>query len=182
MMNGKGKILACIFSLALIIAGCQSSVRFTSNKKGINSTAYSKPKKTEQTANTVQISPETIGSERYHIIVEAENWLGTPYCYGGYSKDCTDCSGFVLNIFQTAGIALPRTAESQYEFGTDVGDSEKEAGDLVFFRDKSRISHVGIYAGNNEFIHASISNGVVRQSLDDFYYREHYAGARRVIQ
>ncbi len=182
MMESRRKILVCIFSLALIISGCQPSVRFTSNKKGINSTTYTKPKKTEQTVNTAKYSPETIGKERYLIIEEAVNWLGTPYCYGGYSKDCTDCSGFVLNIFQSAGIALPRTAETQFEYGTDVDENEKEAGDLVFFRDKSKISHVGIYAGNNEFIHASISNGVVRQSLDDFYYREHYAGAKRVIQ
>ncbi|OGU11107.1 MAG: hypothetical protein A2X61_00350 [Ignavibacteria bacterium GWB2_35_12] len=181
-MDGKGKIFVCIFSLALVIAGCQPSVRFTSNKKSINSSTYSKHKNKEQTGNTVQYSPETIGTERFRIIGEAESWLGTPYCYGGYTKDCTDCSGFILNIFQTAGIALPRTAESQFEFGSDIDESEKEAGDLVFFRDKSKISHVGIYAGNNEFIHASISNGVVRQSLDDFYYREHYAGAKRVFQ
>ena len=182
MIASQRKILVSIFSLALIIAGCQPSVRFTSNKKGINSTTYTKPGKTEQTGNIPKYSPETIGSERFHIIEEAENWLGTPYCYGGYSKDCTDCSGFVLNIFQSAGIALPRTAETQYEFGRTVDDNEKEPGDLVFFRDKSKISHVGIYAGNNEFIHASISNGVVMQSLDDFYYREHYAGAKRIIQ
>ncbi|MBI5324171.1 MAG: C40 family peptidase [Ignavibacteriae bacterium] len=181
-MTGKGKITVCIFSLALIFAGCQPSVRFTSNKKPLNNSTYSKPDKTKTKGVPPSYSPETIGAERYLIIEEAENWLGTPYCYGGYSKDCTDCSGFVLNIFQTAGIVLPRTAETQFEFGNDVSENDMEPGDLVFFRDKSRISHVGIYAGNNEFIHASISNGVVRQSLDDFYYREHYAGAKRVIQ
>ncbi|TAL67746.1 MAG: NlpC/P60 family protein [Bacteroidetes bacterium] len=181
-MDGKGKITVCIFSLALVIAGCQPSVRFTSSKKPNNNSTYSKPVKTEQKGETFKYSPETIGAERYRIIEEAESWLGTPYCYGGYSKDCTDCSGFVLNIFQAVGIMLPRTAETQFEYGNNIDDNDKEAGDLVFFRDKSKISHVGIYAGNNEFIHASISNGVVRQSLDDFYYREHYAGAKRVIQ
>ena len=181
-MDGKGKITVCIFSLALFIAGCQPSARFTSNRKPVKNPAYSKSVKPEQKSESFKYSPETIGAERYKIIEEAESWLGTPYCYGGYSKDCTDCSGFVLNIYQSAGIELPRTAESQYDFGKDIGDSEREAGDLVFFRDKSKISHVGIYAGNNEFIHASISNGVVKQSLDDYYYREHYAGARRILQ
>ena len=115
------------------------------------------------------------------IVREAEKWLGTPYCYGGLDNHCTDCSGFVLQVFSTVGVVLPRTASDQFEYATNVNEDNMQPGDLVFFQHGSGIAHVGIYVGNNEFIHASTSRGVVRQSLDDEYYRTTYAGCRTLF-
>ena len=122
-----------------------------------------------------------LNNKQKEIINFAESWVGTPYCYGGMDKSCTDCSGFVMQIYGMAGIKLPRTALQQYEFGKFVDDKKMSPGDLIFFIRDSKIGHVGIYVGNNEFIHASTNRGVVLQDLDDEYYRQTFAGVRRVI-
>ncbi len=171
-------IFLIVAVFAVLISGCQPSLRFVTRNSTSQKETTEKPSLTIEEA----IKGEKLTPLKNTILSEAEKWLGTPYCYGGSSHDCTDCSGFVLNIFLAAGIKLPRTAEQQFFYGKDINDSDKDTGDLVFFRDKSRISHVGIYLGNNEFIHASTSNGVVVQSIDDDYYKNHYAGTRRIIQ
>jgi cell wall-associated NlpC family hydrolase len=125
--------------------------------------------------------PGDISEERQTAIRTAAEWIGTPYCFGGESKDCTDCSGFVMMVFQSVGVQLPRTAEDQYEFSTKVKRSNLLAGDLVFFKDKKKVSHVGLYVGNNRFIHASSSQGVMSSSLDETYFDGRFCGGGRVL-
>ena len=112
-----------------------------------------------------------------------ENWLGTPYCYAGSSKSGVDCSGFVNalyhNVFNTDIGA--RNSTDIYKKITKVDKSELEEGDLVFFRiRKKRISHVGIYLGNNKFAHSSTSSGVIISDLNETYYKKYYAGGGRL--
>jgi cell wall-associated NlpC family hydrolase len=127
----------------------------------------------------------TLTAERRLVILESQKWMGTPYRYGGTSRDGADCSGFVLSVFEKAGISLPRTADAMFNAGTPVALSSILPGDLVFFSDESvgdGITHVGIYTGQDKFIHSSSSSGVIISSLTQSYYRKHYAGARKVLR
>lgn len=122
-------------------------------------------------------------ARRIRVIVD--EWLGTPYRWGSDRRDVgTDCSGFTRRIFeQTFEIRLPRVSRDQYRVGRSVRITDLRPGDLVFFdtRDDGRISHVGIYAGDGKFAHASTSRGVVYDALRSRYFRRAYRGARRVL-
>ena len=108
-------------------------------------------------------------------------FLGAPYRLGGSSVRGIDCSGFVQKIYSLFGIDLPRTAAEQSHTGVEVARSSLAEGDLIFFKTKNTISHVGIYIGNNKFVHAASSNKGVRvDSLDSAYYKTHYTRAIRL--
>jgi cell wall-associated NlpC family hydrolase len=114
----------------------------------------------------------------------ALSYRGAPYRFGGQSsRTGFDCSGLVQAVCAKWGIYLPRAANAQYSMGKPVSKENLQAGDLVFFANtyKYGISHVGIYIGNGEFIHASSGGkGVVVTRLDEAYHKNHYAGARRL--
>jgi len=119
------------------------------------------------------------------ILNTAMQHLGTPYRYGGSAPGGFDCSGFVKYVYSQNGYNLNRTAASQYSQGTPVSKAELQLGDLVFFCcGSSSIDHVGIYIGNNEFIHSSSprSGGVIITNLGESYYLNSYAGAARIVQ
>ncbi len=119
------------------------------------------------------------------VVQAAYAFRGTRYVMGGTSRSGFDCSGFVRYILGAAsGVALPRTATEQYDHGAKIPDGQLRPGDLVFFKNtyKRGISHVGIYVGGGEFVHAANSHkGVRMDHLSDRYYQAHYAGARRVL-
>lgn len=118
------------------------------------------------------------------VVAEAKKYIGTPYRSGGTSSAGLDCSGLVVTVYKKFGIAVPRTSHEQAKFGAQVGRSELKPGDLVFFRTSgtTKVSHVGIYTGDGEFIHASTrSRRVKYDRLDNKYFRNRYATARRVL-
>ncbi len=116
------------------------------------------------------------------IISLSMNYIGVPYVFGGTSPYGFDCSGYVQYVFANAGISIPRTADVQYDFGTPISTTELVSGDLVFFSTYTYgASHVGIYLGDNKFIHASSSRGVTIDSLGSSYWSSHYIGARRIL-
>ncbi len=119
------------------------------------------------------------------VVQAAYAFRGTRYVMGGTSRSGFDCSGFVRYILSaTDGVALPRTAIEQYEHGTPVSQAQAQPGDLVFFKNtyKSGISHVGIYVGGGQFVHAANAHkGVRADSLNSSYYQAHFAGIRRVL-
>lgn len=120
------------------------------------------------------------GSE---ILAEAQNYLGTPYVSGGASPSGFDCSGFTYYVLKQCGYAPYRTPADQYRQGTAVDKSSLQPGDIVFFANTyaSGISHVGIYAGNGQFIHSPNSRSTVSYSdLTRGYWADHYYGARRM--
>lgn len=112
---------------------------------------------------------------------------GKPYKYGAYGPSSFDCSGFVFYVFRTAiAKQLPRTASAIHTFANPIKQSELEKGDLVFFKTTSsgRISHVGIYIGNNKFISAisdGSETGVIIRKLSDRYWKNAYYSSGRVL-
>ena len=95
--------------------------------------------------------------------------------------DGIDCSGFTLVTFGNRfGVSLPRTVEQQARLGVNVPRHALHAGDLVFFKTGFKTRHVGIYAGDRKFLHASTSQGVILSSLDNPYWRAKFWQARRL--
>lgn len=118
------------------------------------------------------------------ILAEAQKYLGTPYVSGGASPSGFDCSGFVYYVLKQLGFSPYRTPADQYTHGTAVSKENLKVGDIVFFANTyaSGISHVGIYAGNGQFIHSPNSRSTVSYSdLTSGYWAEHYYGARRMV-
>lgn len=122
-----------------------------------------------------------------NILTEAETYLGTPYRYGGTTRNGIDCSAFVLSVFgAAASLTLPRVAASQAQEGESIDKTQLQKGDLVFFSHGRRISHVGIVEsvtveGEIKFIHAATSKGVMVSSLNDSYWGPKFRFAKRVI-
>jgi murein DD-endopeptidase / murein LD-carboxypeptidase len=123
-----------------------------------------------------------VGTENPGLIQEIESWLGTPYRLGGNTKEGVDCSGFAHAVYQKIyGINLARISVNMAQNSVRVDRKRLQEGDLVFFKiDRRNISHVGIYLGNNKFVHASSSRGVIISDLDEKYYAERFAFGGRV--
>lgn len=117
------------------------------------------------------------------IVAEAKRYLGVPYVWGGSSPSGFDCSGYVQYVMRACGYSINRTASAQLENGYSVSYSNLQPGDLVFFNNTyatdAPASHVGIYVGDGEFIHAGGSY-VQISSLSSDYYASRYIGARRI--
>jgi lipoprotein Spr len=118
------------------------------------------------------------------LLQQIDPWLGVRYKSGGNSIAGIDCSAFTATILSSyRGIQLPRTSREQYRFCEQVNRNELKVGDLLFFRTRGRsISHVGIYLGNDKFVHASSSNGVMVSDRKESYFSARYVGAGRVPQ
>lgn len=134
----------------------------------------------ESSTNYVAQASSTLAQK---IIATAKQYTGVPYVWGGTSPSGFDCSGLVYYVFGQHGITLSRTAQAQYQHGVFVAKSNLQPGDLVFFQNtyKAGISHVGIYIGDGQFIHASSSQGVTVSSLSNSYWSSHYYGARHIL-
>ena len=135
-------------------------------------------------SNGVTPSPSALKGEGMaeKIVATAKQYIGVPYVWGGTTPSGFDCSGLVQYVFKKHGILLLRTTSQQYGQGKSVAKANLKLGDLVFFNTSgSGVSHVGIYIGNDRFIHASSSNGVMISSMSNSYWSARYLGARRVL-
>lgn len=193
--------LACVF-----VMGCAgSSPRFTS---GNNGTSSDRPRfTTDETPAELKVEQKELAAEedksvtpdrvreeigrmermapsasRSRLMSAIMSYIGTPYHIGGDDHSGMDCSGFSMVIFNSVyEIKLPHSALEQSSMGDRVSRNNLRPGDLVFFRTVgTRISHVGIYIGDDLFANASVSQGVTISSLDSRYYKRRYAGARRI--
>lgn len=126
--------------------------------------------------------PEQPRLDESRMRSEIESFLGTPYRYGGDSRQGIDCSGLVMVVYQNSvGLQLPHIAERLILLGRKVKLKKIRFGDLVFFDIKSQEGiHTGIYLGDGQFAHASVSRGVIVSNLDDTYYRTRFIEARRI--
>jgi peptidoglycan DL-endopeptidase LytE len=136
----------------------------------------------------VQIADQPENSEnqplRYRVVQAGFQFLGVRYHRSGESaKNGFDCSGLVKTLFSKFNIDLPRTSREQYQQGEKIDRNELEIGDLVFFSSKgNNPTHVGIYVGDNKFMHAALkAKQVIVSDLSKIWYSMRYLGARRVI-
>jgi cell wall-associated NlpC family hydrolase len=116
------------------------------------------------------------------LIETVTSWLNAPYKYGGNSKQGTDCSGFVQQVYaEVYGISLARSAADIFAQCKKINRSELKEGDLVFFKiNTSKVGHVGIYLTDEYFIHASTKKGVIVSSLTEEYYAKYFYSAGRI--
>lgn len=168
-MRILSKILLILF-ISVVIGGCKSVVRFS---------GYSEKSKTASYLNDNITFTEN--ELRKEIVSIAEKWIGTSYCWGGETKDCADCSGFVQSVYKEFGIKLPRVSKDQYYKSKKISRLNAQPGDLVFFKNSNVVNHVGIYIGNNTMIHSSSSYGVIKQSINSDYYKKRLAGFGKFI-
>lgn len=121
-------------------------------------------------------------SKGNEVVNYASKFLGKPYVYGATGPNAFDCSGLTQYVYNKLGVGLSRTTYTQVEEGTKVKRNDLKAGDLIFFNTEGSISHVGIYIGDGEFIHAPrTGKPVMVSSLSDGYYSARYATARRIL-
>ena len=127
------------------------------------------------------VAASSVGEE---IAAYTQNFLGTPYVYGGSSTSGFDCSGFTKYVYGQFGYTLNRTATDQLSNGVSVRKDELQPGDLVFFkyRTSKPVSHVGIYIGSGQFVHASTNSYAVQiDDLSSGHYANVYVYGRRVV-
>lgn len=135
--------------------------------------------------NTAMMRNGDDGSGLNPFVRVAIRYRGTPYVWGGESGRGFDCSGFIMRVMRDLGYpALPHSAAVQFNYGMPVARELLKPGDIVFFANtyKAGVSHVGIYLGQRQFIHAANSKvGTIVSSIDEPKWVEHYAGARRLL-
>ena len=169
-MKNKFKQIFIVFLLNIFLSCCGFGIE--QNKQ----MAFSKKpyKQTKPPTDTI----------RNQIADTALNFLGTRYLYGGKNKSTgVDCSGFVSLVFNEFGIQLPRMARVQSKIGRTVKQRDLRKADLVFFRMRGHlIDHIGIFIGNNNFIHASKSAGEVKiSSLQNPFWQKCFSHAQNIL-
>ncbi|MGJ7920793.1 LysM peptidoglycan-binding domain-containing protein [Neobacillus sp. LXY-4] len=153
------------------IAAPVPSSPVTTQPSNINAPATSTP------VTTTPVSAPT--SQVEALLNTAKSLVGTPYYWGGKTPAGFDCSGFIYYVFNQSGKSIPRTSAEGY-YNRSYYISDPQPGDLLFFENtyKTGISHMGIYLGGNQFIHAD-SNGVRITDVNNAYYQKHFDGFKR---
>jgi len=180
----RTRLLWCLHVVAafslLSLAGCATVSNSPGHSVPLGSIHLPGPGAIEAPLPAPQGVERTVGSE---AVFRAISLLGAPYKFGGSGPTAFDCSGLVQFVYDELGIDVPRTAAEQYRAVTPVKLAELEPGDLVFFKTHgSKVSHVGIYAGSNRFVHAPMTGRPIElRALDDKYYSRRFAGGGRVV-
>ena len=160
------------------LVGCEPNIRYSSSPSkpaADRGAGYTEPK-----VSDTGRSESSFDTDRMQEIIEG--YLGTSYRSGGYGKLGIDCSGLVYAVYRDLdNLHLPPSTKKLFNTLRRVSYRDLRYGDLVFFSVNGKhASHVGLYVGDNKFVHASRSRGVIISSLTEQYYRQSYVGARRV--
>jgi cell wall-associated NlpC family hydrolase len=195
-------LLLVLFAVPLLNVGCgPTSPRFKSKSDRPASQQDTTPRaeSKEQEGETEAEEAEAVRSgtrsfrteknesisnlDQARMMRQISRWMGVPYKLGGETDEGLDCSAYTMLVYKNSiGKLLPRSSAEQFKVGTPVDFEDLKFGDLVFFNTTGEsASHVGIYLGDDLFAHASISLGVTISSLESFYYKKRYEGARRIV-
>ena len=163
----------------------KTETKTESKKKTFKGTSYT-GKTDEQILSVLKTKNfrNLSAGEMDELMDRIEEYLHTPYLWGGESKDGIDCSSFVQNVMYMAlGVKLPRTSLEQSKKGSQISTDELTLGDLLFFdtMNKGHTSHVGIYLDEGLFVHSGSRTGVAIASLNDEFYTETFLFAKRVF-
>jgi murein DD-endopeptidase len=190
--------LVCILLLTMLMTGCATTpphhndiptpIRDAHHTPEDSHATHSVQEQSEaiaqaaEHATDIAPTPDTPHSRGEEVALRAIGQIGKPYHYGGADPHGFDCSGLVFYIYRELGIELPRSAAAQHQSTTRISRQQLEPGDLVFFHIKrKRISHVGIYVGDNRFVHApQTGKHVELRALDEEYYKKHFVSAGRI--
>ena len=165
------KVLRVSVSVSVLLALVTLMVGCGSMSKLSNTSVVQLPAVTEDERGIVK-----------RLLEQYQQWKDVKYRYGGLSKSGVDCSGLVFLTFRDQfKVTLPRSTQQQAEVGTHISIAELRPGDLVLFKIGFSGRHIGIYAGEQKFLHASTSRGVIFSRLDSSYWKESFWQARRVM-
>jgi len=132
-------------------------------------------------SESYQFSAAPVDGVGQAVVNTATSLVGSPYRFGGRGPNAFDCSGLVYYSYQAAGVEVPRTSAQQFSASTPIGIDEARPGDLLFFHYSRKVSHVGIYLGDQQFVHAPSTGGRVSvESLQQAHYRDRFVGAGRL--
>ena len=183
--NTSCTVLASLANGTVVTVTSSSNGWYTATDNGM--TGYLSADYVQLTGSVTQssnaVSYNGTSAKRAAVLEYAAQFLGTPYVYGGSTPSGFDCSGFTSYVFKNTVGSIPRVAQSQFDATTRVSREELLPGDLVFFGSSaSSISHVGIYVGDDQFIHSPHTGDVVKyDSLNSSYYSSRFQGGGRVI-
>jgi cell wall-associated NlpC family hydrolase len=175
--------IASLLILLLFMSGCMQKVKVTYAPRQVKPVLNGDVgAKTSGSSNIDAISceyvstaPDVQGLQRYF-----KSWRGVRYRYGGVTTKGVDCSGLILRAYKDLyDVDLPRTVAEQARKGTRIQKKYLRPGDLIFFKTGRYSRHVGMYLGQNKFIHASRSKGVIQSNLNNAYWRTKYWQAKR---
>ena len=173
-------ICSCVPFMAFL-CGCHSSKSGTYGKVGYEQRHSTHSSGSGAAHRGLDYSKEEMDALGLELVNEARAWLGTPYRFGGQDRNGTDCSGLVLELYRTVcAMKLPRNTSEQKSYCTEVARNKAKVGDLMFFGSGGKTSHVGLYIGNGEMIHASSSRGVMVSNVDSGYWGDRFQSAGRV--
>lgn len=162
-----------IILAVLLVVSCKSRTDWRDKKAPATTTKIKieKPENLSDISKFLDVEESTLKNKKlYNFIID---WYGTPYKYGGATKQGIDCSGFTSTLFQEIyTTAIPRISKDIAENVTRKYTKDLIEGDLVFFSfgKSGIINHVGIYLHNNKFVHASTSKGVIISNLSELHY------------
>lgn len=163
-----------------------AKINYNSDEAYVNN-SYLQNKKETLNSTSTATSSSNVSSSVSELIAYAQKFLGKPYVWGSQGPNSFDCSGFTYYIFKNkVGITLPRNSTVQSTYGKYISKSNIKAGDLLFFdtngSNNGVVSHVGLYIGNGQMIHASYSQGkIVTANFNSSYYQNAFVNARRVL-
>jgi len=170
MHDKRAAVLPGILGAALLAAGCAGT-----------------PVKAPPTDGRMQTTPAESrpapDAVRDRIAQLALSMVGVPYRYGGSDPhEGFDCSGLVFYAYTSNGHVVPRTSRAQFDAALKIPFVQAAEGDILFFQDQEKLSHVGIYLGDGRFVHAPSSGGTVRvANVESPYYQQHLVGVGRLL-
>ncbi|EPQ7199396.1 MULTISPECIES: bifunctional murein DD-endopeptidase/murein LD-carboxypeptidase [Providencia] len=174
---------------AIAIAATLSACTSPDSSRNAQRTTHSEPRMLNGSSDSLAMASQDEFEQlvqsvdtKSKIMNQYANWKGVRYRLGGTTKSGIDCSSFVQRTFiEQFGVALPRTTSEQESSGKSVNRNNLKAGDLVLFKTGRRMKHVGIYIGDNKFVHASTSSGVIVSEMTNEYWSKRYYAGRRII-